>query len=354
MHWSVRDSKTKRGRLSEAFMQATAHAAEAFYSLAHRELRSQLNSLPPSLDGCGRRSGSCMQCLASIDQSPQPRGSGEAARGLQPARHVPRAVCSGRRTMAGRPRRRAAHRARWWWASAASARRWPPSSPRCCVRAGGRCSRLPCARRAIRTHAQWIWRQVWQFGPASLGLVVDEGPGISGSSMAATAAAWSRRGWLQSGIAFLPGHGNEPGGAGAPEVQRWWQMAPRYVAEQRSAHVWWAGAAASACRSSRHTAGANRQRERRRVAAACLSRPRRLAGHLQPLRTCQVSVHGRGRQQGAVQVSRPGGRFTQPDQHGGSTAPPCCKAGSARTLPRRVRGDGPMDLSRLSGWRVHR
>jgi hypothetical protein len=70
--------------------------------------------------------------------------------------------------------------------------------------------------------------------PSTLGLVVDEGPGISGSSMAATAASLVMAGIKAQNIAFLPGHANEPGGAGSPEVQNWWQRVPRYVASSES------------------------------------------------------------------------------------------------------------------------
>lgn len=68
------------------------------------------------------------------------------------------------------------------------------------------------------------------FDAATFALVVDEGPGISGSSMAATADALVKRGVMPQRIAFLPGHANDPGGAGSEDVQRWWRTAPRYAA----------------------------------------------------------------------------------------------------------------------------
>lgn len=58
-------------------------------------------------------------------------------------------------------------------------------------------------------------------------LIVDEGPGLSGSSMAATGEALSRHGWDPSSITFLPGRGGEPGPAASPEVKRWWKVIPR-------------------------------------------------------------------------------------------------------------------------------
>jgi hypothetical protein len=62
---------------------------------------------------------------------------------------------------------------------------------------------------------------------AGWGLVVDEGPGISGSSMAAVGAALAQAGVEPSRIAFLPSHGGEPGSAASEEVRGWWQRAPR-------------------------------------------------------------------------------------------------------------------------------
>ncbi len=57
-------------------------------------------------------------------------------------------------------------------------------------------------------------------------LVVDEGPGISGSSMAAVALALSREG--VPAISFFPGHQGEPGSAANQEVRRCWAETPRF------------------------------------------------------------------------------------------------------------------------------
>jgi hypothetical protein len=58
-------------------------------------------------------------------------------------------------------------------------------------------------------------------------LIVDEGPGISGSSMAAVARAFISIGF--GNIHFLPGHSHEPGIAAASEVREIWRQAPRHV-----------------------------------------------------------------------------------------------------------------------------
>jgi len=60
-------------------------------------------------------------------------------------------------------------------------------------------------------------------------LVVDEGPGLSGSSMAAVAEAATAAGFPRGRVAFFPGHGGEPGAEASPSTRRWWAEAPRYV-----------------------------------------------------------------------------------------------------------------------------
>jgi hypothetical protein len=57
-------------------------------------------------------------------------------------------------------------------------------------------------------------------------LVVDEGPGISGSSMAAAAEWLSKAG--VSKIAFLPGHPNGPGSSASERTREWWSKTPAF------------------------------------------------------------------------------------------------------------------------------
>ncbi len=68
-------------------------------------------------------------------------------------------------------------------------------------------------------------------GTARWALVADEGPGLSGSSMAAVAAALAAHGIAPSRIAFLPSHRGEPGALASEATRRWWSATPRYVAE---------------------------------------------------------------------------------------------------------------------------
>ncbi|HEX8235684.1 MAG TPA: hypothetical protein VF600_06975 [Abditibacteriaceae bacterium] len=70
-----------------------------------------------------------------------------------------------------------------------------------------------------------------QLSSSASALVVDEGPGISGSSMASVADALVKCGIERSRITFLPGHGGEPGYAASASVRQWWVSVPRYVAE---------------------------------------------------------------------------------------------------------------------------
>jgi hypothetical protein len=63
---------------------------------------------------------------------------------------------------------------------------------------------------------------------SSVALVVDEGPGLSGSSMAAVAQALSDRGVPKWRIFFLPGNNNEPGWHTSETVQKWWSTTKRY------------------------------------------------------------------------------------------------------------------------------
>ncbi len=82
-------------------------------------------------------------------------------------------------------------------------------------------NRLPFQRFA-RLERRQLHRAAW-------GLVVDEGPGLSGSSMAAVGEAVERAGMPRAQISFLPGHGGEPGSEASDWVRAWWASTPRYV-----------------------------------------------------------------------------------------------------------------------------
>ncbi|MCU1504314.1 MAG: Cell division protein FtsK, partial [Ilumatobacteraceae bacterium] len=80
-----------------------------------------------------------------------------------------------------------------------------------------------------------------ELGDAAWVLVVDEGPGLSGSSMASVAEAVERAGLRPGRVAFLPGHGNDPGAEATPPVRARWARTPRYVAAH--AALRWSGEA---------------------------------------------------------------------------------------------------------------
>jgi hypothetical protein len=64
-------------------------------------------------------------------------------------------------------------------------------------------------------------------GSTDHAIVVDEGPGISGSSMAAVARALAAQGLAD--ISLFPGHEGEPGSAASPEVRQCWAERARYT-----------------------------------------------------------------------------------------------------------------------------
>ncbi|MEA2573056.1 MAG: hypothetical protein QOH93_354 [Chloroflexia bacterium] len=68
-----------------------------------------------------------------------------------------------------------------------------------------------------------------QVGGAEWGLVVDEGPGLSGSSMSGVGQALVAAGLARDRISFFPAHANEPGSAASDEIRAWWSSTPRYV-----------------------------------------------------------------------------------------------------------------------------
>lgn len=63
---------------------------------------------------------------------------------------------------------------------------------------------------------------------ADYSLVVDEGPGLSGSSMASVAEALVQNGFPKDRIVFLPGHSGDPGDQASVSVRAWWREAPRF------------------------------------------------------------------------------------------------------------------------------
>jgi hypothetical protein len=66
--------------------------------------------------------------------------------------------------------------------------------------------------RAVLKHVDWV-------------LVVDEGPGLSGSSMAAVAKGLCQRGMSMERIAFFPGHAGDPGPNANEEIREIWARA---------------------------------------------------------------------------------------------------------------------------------
>lgn len=83
-------------------------------------------------------------------------------------------------------------------------------------------------RLALRPEGHPFARQVTLPAEIEAGdavLVVDEGPGLSGSSMAGVAEALVSRGVRADAITFLPGHDHGPGSEANAAVRRWWTPA---------------------------------------------------------------------------------------------------------------------------------
>jgi len=66
--------------------------------------------------------------------------------------------------------------------------------------------------------------------PGARALVVDEGPGLSGSSFFAAGRALSARGVDRARTAYFCAHDNGPGAMASPEIRDFWRRAERYVA----------------------------------------------------------------------------------------------------------------------------
>jgi hypothetical protein len=66
-------------------------------------------------------------------------------------------------------------------------------------------------------------------GGADRAVVVDEGPGMSGSSMASVAESLEQLGVSPEHISFLPGHGRDPGPMASHRVIARWTTTSRYV-----------------------------------------------------------------------------------------------------------------------------
>jgi hypothetical protein len=60
-------------------------------------------------------------------------------------------------------------------------------------------------------------------------IIVDEGPGISGSSMASVGVALEQGGLPRNRITIFPGHAGNPGSAASDAVQDWWAGVARMV-----------------------------------------------------------------------------------------------------------------------------
>lgn len=206
------------------FQAATAHAAAAFYALAHEEP----GALPPPVIAAPAALRHLRRALDALQDAPDlavtvKLPEGFSLHALYPEQYVAAAGQWLAEHAAQREQGAVVVGVRSIGTTLAAvvatvlrAAGWPVQS--FTVRPGGH----PFARRVALDGIA--------LAPHAWALVVDEGPGISGSSLAATAAALAAAGLARANIVFLPGHGNGPGGAGSEEVQSWWRDTPCYVA----------------------------------------------------------------------------------------------------------------------------
>src|SRR5689334_9911164 len=97
------------------------------------------------------------------------------------------------------------------------------------------CRQVTCV--TVRPHGHPFDRKATLPPPrasADYAIIVDEGPGLSGSSMVAVADAIVALGMPRAAITFFPGHGHGPGCEARPHVRRCWRETPaQYVAWER-------------------------------------------------------------------------------------------------------------------------
>jgi hypothetical protein len=77
---------------------------------------------------------------------------------------------------------------------------------------------------------RWVLLRT-KVGQEAFALVVDEGPGLSGSSMVAAAEALTKQGIEPERVAFFPAHDKEPGESASDNIRRWWRDTPRYTTD---------------------------------------------------------------------------------------------------------------------------
>lgn len=89
-----------------------------------------------------------------------------------------------------------------------------------------RCGTKVTGRFTVRPGGHPFRRSVTFAGELPAGeafIVVDEGPGLSGSSMAGVAEALHAMGAPADSVFFFPGHGGGPGREAGPLQRRWWE-----------------------------------------------------------------------------------------------------------------------------------
>jgi hypothetical protein len=89
-------------------------------------------------------------------------------------------------------------------------------------------------RITVRPEGHPYWRKCsippGEIGNAGCALVVDEGPGLSGSSMCSVFEALVAAGFRRDSISFLPSHNGNPGNSATHTVRTTWSVVSKFVA----------------------------------------------------------------------------------------------------------------------------
>jgi hypothetical protein len=115
-----------------------------------------------------------------------------------------------------------------------------------------RAARVPHRRYTVRPHGHPFDRRVElpePFAAHDVALVVDEGPGLSGSSFFSVARALNARDVSASRQAYFCAHPQPPGKMASAEIQRFWRHAERYVASSQDSSISPAGSLSATLRA---------------------------------------------------------------------------------------------------------
>ena len=208
---------------------ATEHAAQAFYASW-----AKLNPGSPAFAGNPRAEAAALRAqLARIAESPAVRGLLKIPEGFAFYALFPEQYCAA-----------ALHYLEQRGRPAGSVHvlglRSIGTTLSAVVSAVLRAAGVAHRRVTVRPHGHPFARTVElgaTFGKADAALIVDEGPGLSGSSFYAAARALEANGVPLERQALFCAHGAPPGARASDEVRAFWQRAQRYAAADHESAI---------------------------------------------------------------------------------------------------------------------